>query len=57
MSTGGPEVQQCVWEWNGEEWVLVSGPNNCTPPLPPRDPPGTKITVDCPAGSSMGGSN
>ena len=43
-----PDPLQCEWEWNGSEWVKLSGPAYCAPPPDPRAEPGEKKTVDCP---------
>ena len=41
-------AEQCEWEWNGTRWNLISGPSGCMAPMPPRDPPGTRLVVECP---------
>jgi hypothetical protein len=42
-----PDLVKCLWEWNGANWTRLSGPSNCSPPLPPRDPPGTQLYTQC----------
>ncbi len=46
-----PEIPQCVWEWNGAQWVKQSGPASCNNPPPSRGggtpEPGEQKIVNC----------
>lgn len=46
-----PGPQTCEWEWNGTEWVQLSGPTDCPPPPDPRGEPGDRKTTICPGGT------
>lgn len=42
-------MEDCIWEWDGNEWEQKTGPLGCHTPPPPIShlPPGSQTTNSC----------